>query len=146
MDSTRFGGALDNVGGPMLASLLAQVAPYGNVASCGLAGSPALDATVMPFIIRGVSLLGIASAGTARDLRDAVWSRLATDWKPAALDAIATREIGLEALPQAFPAHAGRALLWSDDRENVNHGCVIWLSQAYNHATLEGPNGTHPDC
>lgn len=103
MDSTRFGGALDNVGGPMLASLLAQVAPYGNVASCGLAGSPALDATVMPFIIRGVSLLGIASAGTARDLRDAVWSRLATDWKPAALDAIATREIGLDALPQAFP-------------------------------------------
>ena len=55
----------------MLASLLAQIAPYGNVASCGLAGSPVLDATVMPFIIRGVSLLGIASAGTARDLRDA---------------------------------------------------------------------------
>ena len=103
MDSTRFGGALDNVGGPMLASLLAQVAPYGNVASCGLAGSPSLPATVMPFIIRGVSLLGIASSGTARDLRDRVWTRLASDWKPAALERIATRETGLDGLADLFP-------------------------------------------
>lgn len=103
MDSTRFGGALDNVGGPMLASLLAQVAPYGNVASCGLAGSPSLPATVMPFIIRGVSLLGIASSGTARDLRDRVWSRLASDWKPDALERIATRETGLDGLADLFP-------------------------------------------
>jgi acrylyl-CoA reductase (NADPH) len=99
MDSIRFGGALDNVGGPMLASLLAQVAPYGNVASCGLAGSAELDATVMPFIIRGVSLLGIASAGTARAQRDDVWRHLADDWKPAALDAICTREVALDGLP-----------------------------------------------
>lgn len=103
LDSTRFGGALDNVGGPMLASLLAQTAPYGNVASCGLAGSHALPATVMPFIIRGVSLLGIASAGTARDIRDAVWQHLASDWKPDSLAAICTREIGLESLAEAFP-------------------------------------------
>lgn len=102
MDSVRFGGALDNVGGPMLSSLLAQTAPYGNVASCGLAGSPALDATVMPFIIRGVSLLGIASAGTARDLRERVWQRLASDCKPTALDAICTREIALQGLPEVF--------------------------------------------
>ncbi len=104
MDSTRFGGALDNVGGPMLASLLAQVAPYGNVASCGLAGSTALPATVMPFIIRGVSLLGIASSGTARDLRDRVWAHLASDWKPtAALETIATRETDLDGLADVFP-------------------------------------------
>lgn len=102
MDSARFGGGLDNVGGPMLASLLAQTAPYGNVASCGLAASPELHATVMPFIIRGVSLLGIASAGTARAIRDEVWRRLASDWKPNALDAICTREIGLDALPEVF--------------------------------------------
>jgi acrylyl-CoA reductase (NADPH) len=102
MDSVRFGGALDNVGGPMLAGLLAQVAPYGNVASCGLAGSHALPATVMPFIIRGVSLLGIASAGTARDLRERVWERLGSDWKPAGLERICTREATLETLPQAF--------------------------------------------
>jgi putative YhdH/YhfP family quinone oxidoreductase len=104
MGTTRFGGGLDNVGGPMLASLLAQTAPYGNVASAGLAASPALDATVMPFIIRGVSLLGIASAGTARDIRHAIWQRLAGDWKPAHLDRICTREARLEQLPEVFAA------------------------------------------
>jgi putative YhdH/YhfP family quinone oxidoreductase len=104
METTRFGGGLDNVGGPMLASLLAQTAPYGNVASAGLAASPALDATVMPFIIRGVSLLGIASAGTARDIRHAIWQRLAGDWKPAHLDRICTREARLEQLPEVFAA------------------------------------------
>jgi putative YhdH/YhfP family quinone oxidoreductase len=102
METARFGGGLDNVGGPMLASLLARVAPYGNVASAGLAASPALDATVMPFIIRGVSLLGIASAGTARDIREAVWQHLASDWKPAHLDRICTREVALEQLPDVF--------------------------------------------
>jgi putative YhdH/YhfP family quinone oxidoreductase len=102
METARFGGGLDNVGGPMLASLLAQTAPYGNVASAGLAASPALDATVMPFIIRGVSLLGIASAGTARDIREAIWQRLASEWKPAHLDRICTREIPLQQLPDVF--------------------------------------------
>ena len=102
MASARFGGGLDNVGGQMLASLLAQTAPYGNVATCGLAASAELHATVMPFIIRGVSLLGVASAGTARDIRDEVWKRLASEWKPATLDAICTRETTLEGLPEVF--------------------------------------------
>ena len=102
MASARFGGGLDNVGGTMLAALLAQTAPYGNVASCGLAASPELHATVMPFIIRGVSLLGVASAGTARDIRHEVWKRLASDWKPADLDAICTREATLDELPAVF--------------------------------------------
>src|SRR3546814_7373161 len=63
MESARFGGGLDNVGGPMLASLLAQTVPYGNVASAGLAASHPLPATVMPFILRGVSLqIGSAHA------------------------------------------------------------------------------------
>lgn len=110
MDSTRFGGALDNVGGAVLASLLAQTSPYGNVASCGLAASPQWQGSVMPFIIRGVSLLGIASAGTARDLRDAVWQHLGGDWKPARLDQVCTREIGLDSLPEVFePMLAGRS-------------------------------------
>ena len=102
MDTARFGGGLDNVGGPMLAALLAHTAPYGNVATAGLAATHELHATVMPFIIRGVSLLGVASAGTARELRDEVWRRLAGDWKPAALEAICTREVGLEDLPSVF--------------------------------------------
>jgi putative YhdH/YhfP family quinone oxidoreductase len=102
MESARFGGGLDNVGGPMLASLLAQTAPFGNVASAGLAASPALEATVMPFIIRGVSLLGIASAGTARDIREEIWQHLGSDWKPAHLDRICTREVTLAELPGVF--------------------------------------------
>ena len=102
LEAARFGGGLDNVGGPMLSSLLARTRPYGNVASAGLAASAELDATVMPFIIRGVSLIGVASAGTARDLRDEVWRRLASDWKPAHLDTICTREVGLEQLPDVF--------------------------------------------
>lgn len=102
MESARFGGGLDNVGGAMLTSLLAQTVPYGNVASAGLAASPDLSATVMPFIIRGVSLLGVASAGTARDIRDEVWRRLASDWKPRHLERICTREVALDALPEVF--------------------------------------------
>jgi acrylyl-CoA reductase (NADPH) len=108
MDSVRFGGALDNVGGPMLAGLLPLIAPYGNVAICGNAGGIAFDSTVMPFIIRGASLLGIASAGTARDIRDEVWQHLASDWKPQHLKRIATREISLDELPEVFaPMLAG---------------------------------------
>jgi acrylyl-CoA reductase (NADPH) len=102
METARFGGGLDNVGGPMLASLLAQTVPYGNVATAGLAASAELPTTVMPFIIRGVSLLGVASAGTARDIRDAVWQHLASDWKPAHLETICTRETTLDGLPDVF--------------------------------------------
>jgi len=102
MDSARFGGALDNVGGAMLAGLLPLIAPYGNVAICGNAGGFAFDSTVMPFIIRGVSLLGVASAGTARDIRERIWQHLASDWKPQHLERIATQEVTLDNLPNVF--------------------------------------------
>lgn len=102
LESVRFGGGLDNVGGPMLASLLAQTAPYGNVAAAGMAASPRLDMTVMPFILRGVGLLGIGSSGTARDIRERIWQHLGDDWKPAHLDVICTGETTLDGLPQAF--------------------------------------------
>ena len=102
MDSARYGGLLDNVGGETLAGFLPLIAPYGNAAICGLAGSPALSTTVMPFIIRGVSVLGIASAGTARDVRDEVWKRLAGEWKPRHLDVICTREIALTDVASVF--------------------------------------------
>ncbi|WP_434212200.1 YhdH/YhfP family quinone oxidoreductase [[Pseudomonas] boreopolis] len=104
LESARFGGGLDNVGGPMLVSLLAQTAPYGNVASAGLAASPELDMTVMPFILRGVGLLGIGSSGTARDIRERVWEKLAGDWRPRHLARICTREVALAELPQVFEA------------------------------------------
>ena len=111
LESARFGGGLDNVGGPMLVSLLAQTVPYGNVAAAGLAATPSLDAlTVMPFILRGVSLLGIGSGGTARDIRDDIWALLADAWKPATLDAICTRQATLQELPEVFDTMlAGRS-------------------------------------
>lgn len=107
MDTARFGGGLDNVGGPMLAALLAQTAPYGNVATAGLAATAELATTVMPFIIRGVSLLGVASAGTARDIRGEIWRRLASDWKPRQLERICTREATLGELPDVFDTMLG---------------------------------------
>lgn len=110
LESARFGGAVDSAGGKWLAQLLASTAPYGNLASIGLAADSKLDTTVMPFIIRGVSLLGIASAGTARNIRDEIWQHLATDWKPAHPDAICTQEVGLDELPGVFDAMlAGRS-------------------------------------
>lgn len=102
LESARFGGGLDNVGGTMLASLLAQTRPYGNVGSAGLAATHQLDTTVMPFILRGVSLLGVASTDTPRRHRDEVWRLLASDWKPRHLDRICTREATLEDLPAVF--------------------------------------------
>jgi acrylyl-CoA reductase (NADPH) len=103
LENARWGGAIDNVGDPMLAGLTRHVVPYGNIASCRLAGGPGLATTVMPFIIRGVSLLGIASAGTARPVRDAVWQKLAAQWKPAHLERICTRRATLAELPAIFP-------------------------------------------
>lgn len=102
LETPRFGGGLDNVGGAMLVSLLAQTRPYGNVVSAGLAASADLPGSVMPFILRGVSLIGVASSGTARDIRDRVWQHLASDWKPRHLDRICTREVGLGGLPGVF--------------------------------------------
>ncbi len=104
LETARYGGGLDNVGGPMLVSLLAQTVPYGSVASAGLAASAELDMTVMPFILRGVSLLGIGSSGSARDIREEVWAQLAGPWRPRHLDRICTREVGLGELPAVFEA------------------------------------------
>lgn len=103
LESSRWAGAIDNVGGDTLAWLTRVIHPYGNIASCGLAGGDRLHTTVMPFIIRGVSLLGIASAGTAYGIRREIWQRLAGPWKPDSLDTIVTREVSLDELPEVFP-------------------------------------------
>lgn len=104
LESARFGGAVDNAGGTLLAQLLACTRPYGNVVSIGLTADSKLATTVMPFILRGVSLLGIASAGTARDIRMDVWRHLASDWKPSHLDAACTHEVALDELAGVFDA------------------------------------------
>jgi putative YhdH/YhfP family quinone oxidoreductase len=102
LETTRWAGAVDSVGGEMLAGLTRVIHPYGNIASCGLAGGHELNTTVMPFIIRGVSLLGIASAGTALPIRRLLWEHLASDWKPAHLERIVSAETGLDDLPGVF--------------------------------------------
>ena len=103
LEAGRWAGAVDNVGGEMLSGLTRVIEPYGNIASCGMAGGAELSTTVMPFIIRGVSVLGIASAGTPRPVRETIWQHLASDWKPAHLARIATREVSLGDLPEVFP-------------------------------------------
>lgn len=98
LDSARWAGCIDSVGGEMLASICTQIKPWGNIAACGLAGGIKLDITVMPFIIRGVSLIGIDSPTCPYAIRETLWSRLAGDWKPSHLEQIATREVGLEGI------------------------------------------------
>ena len=102
MEEAQFAGAIDNVGGELLTWLTRTVNFWGNIASVGLAGSHELKTTVMPFILRGVNLLGINSVYTPRPLRLQVWQRLAGDLKPRHLDRIVTRTIGIEQLPTAF--------------------------------------------
>jgi len=102
LDSARFGGALDAVGGAMLSGLLPLIAPTGNVALCGNAGGATFSSTVMPFIIRAVSLLGIGSALTSRPVRERIWQHLAGDWKPRDLARITRREVTLDQLPGEF--------------------------------------------
>ncbi len=97
-----WGGAVDNVGGEMLASITRTVKPWGNIASIGLAGGYELNTTVMPFIIRGVSLLGIDSVACPSEVRSEIWQRLATDLKPRQLDEIVSRTVNLEGLPELF--------------------------------------------
>jgi putative YhdH/YhfP family quinone oxidoreductase len=107
LENAIWAGAIDSVGDDMLAGLTRVIQPYGNIACCGLAGGHALATTVMPFIIRGVSLLGIASAGTPRPIREAVWERLAGAWKPAHLEQICTRTVRLQELAPVFETMLG---------------------------------------
>lgn len=102
LTSARFAGALDNVGGAALGGLTRMIKPWGNIASCGMAAGIDLQTTVMPFIIRGISLLGINSAACPYPLREELWQRLASDWKPRHLDRIVTARTHLEGLPECF--------------------------------------------
>jgi len=104
LEKGLWGGAVDNVGGELLAWLTRTVGPWGNIASIGLAGGSALETTVMPFILRGVSLLGIDSAGCEMPLRRRVWGRLGADLAPRHLERIATGMVELDKLPETFEA------------------------------------------
>lgn len=105
LEPGRYAGAIDNVGGELLAGLTRQMDFWGNIASVGLAGGHELKTTVMPFILRGVNLLGINSSATRRAERLEVWHRISTDLTPRHLDRIARRTIAFAELPGAFQAH-----------------------------------------
>jgi NADPH2:quinone reductase len=105
LDKARWAGAIDSLGGDVLGWLTRTTQPYGNIAAIGLVAGIELPTTVMPFILRGVSLLGIHSVEVPRALRIAVWNRIADDLRPAHIDQIATREVSLDELPEVFPAY-----------------------------------------
>jgi NADPH2:quinone reductase len=109
LESALWGGGIDSVGGDTLSWLLRTTRERGNVASVGLAASASLALTVMPFILRGVNLLGINYSAGERAERVAVWARLAGEMRPRHLDRIVTNTIDFAQLPAAFaPYLAGR--------------------------------------
>jgi acrylyl-CoA reductase (NADPH) len=101
LEQATWAGAIDAVGGEMLAWLVRTTSYWGSVASTGLTGGTEVHLTVMPFILRGVSLIGIDSVMCPMDVRREVWRRLATDLKPPRLGSMA-HEIALDDLPRAF--------------------------------------------
>ncbi len=94
-----YAGVIDTVGGNILATALKSLTYGGVAAICGLVASPDLPTSVLPFILRGNSLFGIDSAECPMPLRKKIWQKLATDYKPADLEFLAT-EISLEEVPE----------------------------------------------
>jgi acrylyl-CoA reductase (NADPH) len=102
LDRERWAGAVDAVGGTTLATILTQLKYRGSVAACGLAGGSDLPATVIPFLLRGVNLLGIDSVMCPRDERVEAWDRLARDLPLDKLDRI-TEIVPLADVPALAP-------------------------------------------
>lgn len=100
LESQRWAGAVDVVGGDMLARVLAEMDYNGTVAACGLAGGFKLPTTVMPFILRNVSLRGVDSVSCPLERRTTAWQRLAAEL-PASAYSDLGQTISLEAVPQA---------------------------------------------
>ncbi|MBK1649099.1 oxidoreductase [Rhabdochromatium marinum] len=101
LERAVWGGAIDNVGGAMLSQITRTLMPHGCIASIGLAGGTDLHTTVMPFILRGIKLLGCNSVDIPTPLRLELWQRLAGDWQ-LNLAPIRTATLGLDELPAAF--------------------------------------------
>lgn len=100
LEKIQWAGAIDNLGGDMLSWLISSTAERGNVATIGLAASHQLETTVMPFILRGVNLLGINSVTATLAVRRWLWDQLASNYAVTHLDKIAHQEVALsDALP-----------------------------------------------
>lgn len=118
LDKERWAGGVDTVGSQTLATVLAQTVYGGSVAACGLAGGNDLPATVLPFILRGVSLLGVDSVMCPEPRRAQAWARLATDLPLERLDAMTTVEpmSNIAALADAILAGQTRGRVVIDTR------------------------------
>ena len=103
LQTTTYAAAVDCVGGNTLANVLKRLNYGSAVAASGLTGGTALPTSVMPFILRGVALLGIDSVQTPMDVRRSVWGRIASDLKPAGLESIG-HSIGLNDLDRVLTA------------------------------------------
>lgn len=101
LQSARWAAVVDSVGGGALVNAIAQTRPGGVVAACGLAGSPDLPGSVLPFILRGTTLAGIFSVDLPRERRLAAWDLLADRVTPAVVDRLVERVVGLEEVPAA---------------------------------------------
>ncbi len=97
LDKQRWAACVDSVGDTTLATALAHLQARGSIAACGLAGGAALPTTVIPFLLRGVNLLGINSLDTPFETRVAAWDRIARDLPMAKLEAMMS-EVGLQEL------------------------------------------------
>jgi len=95
----RFAGGIDNVGGTILENIIKSTGQDGVVTCCGNVASPVLNITVFPFILRGVSLIGIDSQHASMSHREVIWKKLATDWKPKGITDM-HKEISFDELNQ----------------------------------------------
>lgn len=102
LEKAIWAGCIDSVGGDMLAGLTRVIAPWGNIACCGMAGGQGVHSTVFPLIVRGISILGVSSSNCDIETRRLLWDRLANEWKPPLLDEIIRQEVSLEQLPGVF--------------------------------------------
>lgn len=102
LESVRWAGCIDSVGGDMLAGISRVINLWGNIAVCGMAGGIGLNTTNLPLILRGVSLIGISSNNTPYDIRKILWDRLANEWRPRHLASIVNNEVSLDNLGEAF--------------------------------------------
>jgi acrylyl-CoA reductase (NADPH) len=101
LQKERWSGAVDVAGGQLLRNILSSLRYGGSVACCGLVDSPAFEASVFPFILRGVNLLGVDSVNLPTEQKVRIWRKFATEWNLSSLEHM-TREIGMQELPEAL--------------------------------------------
>ncbi len=111
LEKGLWGGAVDSVGGDLLAWLTRTVKPRGNIASIGLAAGVNLKTTVFPFILRGINLLGINSVFCPAILRQKIWQRLAGDLRPRHINKIVNHVIPLQQIPDVFQDYLNSAVI-----------------------------------